>query len=1095
MGWKRLASALLVSLTLGLSACGGGGGGDTPSASPSATQGSGFTVDRSSVVVNVVANGPQTTELIHVTPTDASVKAIAAGWPPNAAQPFWLQFTSTGPLDQLQLVLNVNPSGQLPGSRKATVRVVAMDADGDVIGQQDITITLNVVKATTPVGGTNVSIAANTSSVLLQGIQGGTSRPQATVDLSVSDDRVATLVTSTGSTTVPWLSTTLSRQGSNWQLSVSAAAPMQNTIGETQAPLRVLALDIDGQVIGSLDLPVTLRVQPHLMVTSTSTSGLQGWAGSTTRLHATINILADTLNWQARVQSAFPAVLASTSGSGSTAIDLDVDLSNASPADTSLTIVATASDGQQTQFVLPVRVLAPLLNVSQRAISLTAINGAAVSPVGIALNLSNGTDPVALVSTDTPWLKVSQPAGNKASSGFQVLVDSRAVAMANGTHVGHVNVSTTSSGVALSQSIPVTLALTAPSLGTSTASLHFDAINGADIAPKLVTAGVDNGQNPVVNVTADVPWLKVTQNAGNTASAGFLVKPDPSFGPLASGSHKGNITVTTTTGNTPLSRVLPVQLQLQAPRLTASAATLQLGGDKGRTLSSASLSVALSVPLGSKPWTVTSAPAWLTPSRTSGTFLSNDNSLSLTPKLSALQPGQTTGNLVLGTQVNGDRLEVSVPVSVRLDQHKLIPSEVGVALTQTPGWSRLSKTLAVRDNMNLPTPWTASSDQPWLTVTPSGNAGQTLTITANPAGLSADVVRTATVTLRSTDATVAPPEKIRVGLWVGSGNPGSIVTLPRNVVDHFVIDPIRPLMYTTVDGNKDLVVYNLYTGKEVSRLNGVLGGVVSGLPLGNPAGAVTPDGSRLYLYNGPGVAVVVDLDPLTRVGTVPASLDADSVVVRPNGKPMLLGGGQVWDVSSGAFLGVGLPSNFAWVFAQDLSTAYGVQRSTSPGSVVRSALDHSLGLSTPLSASTSSWLWDAGSNCPSLSLSPDGSTLAVACAATLGSTSNPNAFTRLRLSTGLAMAELPALQFPNNVQYAPDGRLVGAVGGVSQTTDFWVFNADSSLKTRLMLNGGSSANVVEKGTLRLSADGFLAVVSLTPPASSAGLVKIVPIAP
>jgi hypothetical protein len=1095
MGWKRLASMLLVCLMLSLSACGGGGGGDTPSASPSVAQGAGFTVDRSEVVANVVTNGPQTSEVIRITPTDARVAAVAAGWPTNAAQPFWLQFANTGIIDTRQLVLNINPSGQLPGTRKATVRLVAVDAEGDAIGQQDITITLNVVKATAPVGGPNVSITANPSSVLLQGIQGGTSRPQATVDLSLSDNRVVTLVTSTGNTTVSWLSTNVSHLGSNWQVSVNAAAPMQNTIGDTQAPLRVLALDIDGQVIGSLDIPVTLRVQPRLMVTTTSTSGLQGWAGSTTHLHATVNILADTLQWQARVQSSLPAALASTAGSGSQAIDLDVDLSNATPADSSVTIVATASDGQQTQFVLPVRVLAPVLNVGQRAISLSAINGAAVSPVGIALTVSNGTDPVVTVSTDTPWLKASQPAGNKTSSGFQVLIDTNAVALANGTHVGHVNVSTTSSGVALTQSIPVTLVLTAPSMGATSASLSFSAVNGTDIAPKMVTTGVSNGQNPVVAVTADVPWLKVTQSAGNTASAGFLVTPDPSLGPLASGTHQGHVTVSTTTGNTALSLVIPVQLQLLAPSLTASVTSLQLGGDKGRSLSPASLSVALSVPLSGSPWTVTSVPAWLSPSRTGGTFQSGDNSLSLTPKLAALTPGQTSGNVVLGAQVNGDKLQVSVPVTVRLDQHKLIPSEVGLAFTQTPAWSRLSKTLTVRDNMNLSTPWTATSDQPWLTVTPSGNAGQALKITANPTGLSTDVVRTATVTLKSTDATVATPEKIRVGLWVGSGNPGGTMTLSRNVAERFVLDPIRPLMYTTVDGEKDLVAYNLYTGKEVSRLNGVLDGVASGLPLGNPSGAVSPDGSRLYLYNGPSVAVVIDLDLFTRLGSIPASLDADSVVVRPNGKPLLLGIGQIWDVNTGAFLGLGLAPDHAWVFAQDLSSAYGVRRGMSPGGVVRTSLDHSLALSSPLTTSVPVWFWDAGGSCASLSLSPDGSTLAAACAATSGSSTTPSAFTRFNLGTGQALAELPAPQFPNNVQYTPDGRLVATVGGVSQLTDFWVYNADSSLKTKLMLNGGTSSNVVEKGSLRLSADGFLAVLRLTSDGTSIGSLKIVPLGP
>jgi hypothetical protein len=184
------------------------------------------------------------------------------------------------------------------------------------------------------------------------------------------------------------------------------------------------------------------------------------------------------------------------------------------------------------------------------------------------------------------------------------------------------------------------------------------------------------------------------------------------------------------------------------------------------------------------------------------------------------------------------------------------------------------------------------------------------------------------------------------------------------------------------------------------------------------------------------------------------------------------------------------------VFAADLSTAYGSQKGSSPSTVSRYSLDHSLAwLQQPLRGGTLTGIWQAGSYCPSLALSPDGSTLAAACGATLGSNVGVYAFTRFNVASGQAIADLLALPSPNGVQYGPDGRLFGTASSPYQGTDFWVFNADSSVKYKTLLNGGSALNLVETGSLRVSGDGFLAVVSLTNDPTSTGSLKIVPVGP
>lgn len=1094
MGWKRLASALLVCLTLSLAACGGGGGGDKqPQAAPAGTEGSGFTLDRQAITATALA-GANTIgqETLTVTVTDSRVQGIVVGVPDVTQVPGWLRPANEVQLasgQTWQLQIPYNATGLAAGSYQTTLRVYAGSDATDVIGYRDVPFTLKVVSANVSPGTQTVTITPSPASATFQAVQGTTATQSTTVDLSFSDTRVTSLLVapSPGAATANWLRAAVGRQGQSGQLVLNASAAALGAAGTYATSVRVLAVDIDGKVIGVRDVPVTLKASPRLMVLG-NTSGLSGVAGNPNHLHTTVTVLGGSLGWRASLISPVNATLASTSGSGDLPIDLDIDLSQAAPTNgtASITVKLDADDGQQALLVIPVTVQTPVLSVGGAAPIVDAINGAPIPSAAILPSLNNGADPVLQLSSDVPWLRL-QRTGQTVSAGFSIQPDSNAAALPNGINVGHVTVSTTTGNTQLTQVITVQLRLKAPTLSVSRSSLSFDAINGNAIPEQSLTLGTDNGQNPAVTVTSDAPWLKVTQGSGGTLAAGFSVQPDPAVGPLASGSYNANVTVGTTTGNTLLRQVIPVRFTLTPPSFTASTASVQLGGDKGRDLSAAKLTLALGVPLNGTAWTVGSAPGWLTTSRTGGTFQINDNGLSLTPKLAALTPGQTRGDLVLNTQVNGDKLQLKVPVTIGLDQHKIIPSDVGVAFTKTPGWSRLSKTLSVRDNFGVLSAWSATADQAWLSVTPSGKVDQPLVLTANPAGLASNQVYTATVTLKSPDPTIATPEKIRVGLWVGAGNPSATVTIPRTEADHFVLDPIRPLMYTTNASNQDLVVYNLYTGVQVGRLAGVVSG--------NQGGVVSPDGSRLYLYNGASVAVVIDLDKMSKLGTLPVSLDADSLVARPNGKPVILGGGQAWDADTGAALIGGLPAGSNWVFASDLSTAYGVQKGSSPGAVSRYSLDHSLANpGKPLVSGTLVRLWDAGSNCPSLSLSPDGSTLAAACGATLGR-STRYAFTRFNLSTGQDIAELPAVPYPNGVQYGPDGRLFGTSTGQYEAADFWVFNADSSLKTKALLNGGSAINIVDTASLRVSADGFLAVVSMAPENSSTGSLKIVPVGP
>jgi hypothetical protein len=198
-----------------------------------------------------------------------------------------------------------------------------------------------------------------------------------------------------------------------------------------------------------------------------------------------------------------------------------------------------------------------------------------------------------------------------------------------------------------------------------------------------------------------------------------------------------------------------------------------------------------------------------------------------------------------------------------------------------PGLANLSGTVKVLDTYGFTsTPWSATSDQPWLSVTSSGVSGQELTVTADPAGLQTDTTHYATVTLTSSDASVQNQEKIRVGLWVGAAAAQPIdVTFPHYRV---VVDPIRPLLYLSIGPR--IALYNIYTG--------VLEHTIWHEGGGNTEPTISTDGSTMYVYVFADQQFVpIDLD-LRLPGTPIPSGTTNGVgtiaFARPKGRDLLI---------------------------------------------------------------------------------------------------------------------------------------------------------------------------------------------------------------
>lgn len=354
------------------------------------------------------------------------------------------------------------------------------------------------------------------------------------------------------------------------------------------------------------------------------------------------------------------------------------------------------------------------------------------------------------MNTNAAWIKLSTAAGNGVSS-FTVGYD--VSALAPGVQTGTVVVTSSDGQIA---SLPVSAELLPAAFSIDHGQITFNGINGAPIAAAPVKFTV---ANLAANwkATASAAWLGVTPTSGTTPAIAS-VYVDPANGKLASGRHDAMLTITAP--NVSDSKV-PVTLNLTKATLTPSIESITLGGPYGRSpASTASLTLNLNTMANAYPWSFSALPAWLGASATSGTVNQAGSNIVFS-QIGATQPiGTSTTTLTASTQVNGDTISVPVTITAQRDTRKLLFSEVGVGLSSTPGWSRLSRKVTVRDNFGLTPAWTASSDKAWLTVQRSGNA---LTLTADPSTLPVDAISYATVSLAS-ETGIQTSEQLHVAI-------------------------------------------------------------------------------------------------------------------------------------------------------------------------------------------------------------------------------------------------------------------------------------------------------------------------------------------
>jgi hypothetical protein len=454
-----------------------------------------------------------------------------------------------------------------------------------------------------------------------------------------------------------------------------------------------------------------------------------------------------------------------------------------------------------------------------------------------------------------------------------------------------------------------------------------------------------------------------------------------------------------------------------------------------------------------RTWRAAAGAAWIKLGAASG---SGSGKLNVGVDVAGLASGTYTSSVTL-TSIDAETSTFPVTLTIHAFEHKVLASEAGVAFTSVPGWSRLSRTLTVSDNLGKNTRWSAHSNQAWLSVTSGGQTGgdNRLTLTVDPATLPTNTISYATVTLGG-DGGASAPEPVKVAIWKGDGTP-SATFKSSQLYQKVVTDPLRPWAFAH-NGGATVDIYNLYSGR--------LEGSITGLPAQLGQMSVSPSGDRLYVAEGNSNIVVIDLFsgkhaaswPLLKSGEQAYGWDTYIKSMRINGVELVLASdGSAFIAATGKRL-------------PDTGIGFGKMTVSADGRVLVAQDENSL---RQRYAATLDYTDTAGGTLIAKPLGPGYSGEQIALSAD-GQRLYVTNGARYQCSwTAVEDGELIGLDanipYQNNVQIGSDGRIYCGFDSYYDPTDLLVYDASGKL-LKTMLDIPASA-----GNLMISSDGMLVV--------------------
>ncbi len=559
--------------------------------------------------------------------------------------------------------------------------------------------------------------------------------------------------------------------GGSWLAAFPASGTTPGSVTVSVTPSSLAAGTYSGTVTltstgagnGPQTVAVTLTVTaatPTLTVAPTSLS-FSYQAGSST-LPATQSVALSSSGTPIN----FTAAAATTSGgswlavaptSGATPATLTVTVTPGSltPGTYTGTVTVTptgATNGPQTVTVTLTVTSSPTLTAAPASLSFSYTAGSSTIPPSQAITLTSSGSPITFTTGATTasggsWLAVSPSGGTTPGT---VAVSVTPSALAAGTYSGTITFTPTGGSAPIT--VPVTLTVGAAStFSVSPGSLSFNYAAGSSTLPANQSLTVSSSGSPISFTAAAATvsgggWLAVSPSGGTTPGT-LTVSVTP--GALAAGTYSGSVTVTPG-GGLPVTTI-PVTLTVTStatPTLTvapnpitftyqAGSSTLPAG--QAVTITSSGTPVSYNAAV-----TIFSGGSWLTLFPISGT---TPGSVLLTATPGSLAPGTYTASLSV-TSAGVSNSPVNVPITLTVTSSPVLsasPSGLTFNFT-TGGATPAAQIISVASSGATLSFTTSGSGAGWLSVSGGGTTPSAVTVSANPAGLTAGTYN-ATVTL------------------------------------------------------------------------------------------------------------------------------------------------------------------------------------------------------------------------------------------------------------------------------------------------------------------------------------------------------------
>ena len=371
-------------------------------------------------------------------------------------------------------------------------------------------------------------------------------------------------------------------------------------------------------------------------------------------------------------------------------------------------------------------------------------------------------------------------------------------------------------------------------------------------APVTVTvaAGTPDKQ---WTITSNQAWLPVsagTQTGDGTLS---LVLNGAATEVMPGGRATAQLVVQNTAE--PIDRhVVDINADIIAPHVTINPAPVVIGGASGHEGLTRAVDISFDTGSNAYPWTVSFdaplAPGWVASSLGSGNISAVQHSnmtFGITAAIGAANDYTATAHF--DVVVLNQTFRTSVPVTTRWHGQRLVAERDGIAFSSVPSRPQPTpQTIRVTAARGIDAPWTATSNSSWLSVTPGGITGDTLTLNANPTGLATNTVHVAEVTLASTCSCIERAEKIRVAMWVGATNPANLSVIPGLDPWALAMNPVEPYAYYLY--GSAIHVFNVYTGAEIATYPGDFENISNGVVAWPTSMEVSSDGALIFVANG-----------------------------------------------------------------------------------------------------------------------------------------------------------------------------------------------------------------------------------------------------